>query len=131
MSFPSGAEYDGYRWLCRQEVCARTVGWGPEVGDYYFPAGGTGDAPLRVVANDAPAVAAAAAAFRFYPRLDQLKTRCQRRLNTSWRLAQERFDQWLVEQDFFETEEEAWLRFLCHLHEAEVPPPSIVRQDVG
>jgi hypothetical protein len=106
------------------------LGWEPADGDYYFPSDGADGAFLRVVASDAAAVTDAAAC-RFYPRLDQLKTRCQRRLNTSWRLAQERFERWMVEQDFFETEEEAWLRFLCHLHEVEVPPPSLVLPDAG
>jgi len=128
MSYPGGAEFDGYRWLCGHESCVRILSWQPEDGDYYFAADGAGGASLRVVANDAAAVGASA---RFYPRLDQLKTRCQRRLNTSWRLAQERFEGWMVEQDFFETEEEAWLRFLCHLHEVEVPPPSFVSRDAG
>jgi len=130
MSYPGGAEYDGYRWLCGHEGCVRVLAWEPADGDYYFPADGADDVYLRVVANDAAAVADGAT-FRFYPRLDQLKTRCQRRLNTSWRLAQERFERWMVEQDFFETEEEAWLRFLCHLHEAEVPPPSLVLPEAG
>jgi len=130
MSYPGGAEYDGYRWLCGRETCVCILGWEPADGDYYFPADGADGAFLKVVSDDAAAVAAAAT-FRFYPRLDQLKTRCQRRLNTSWRLAQERFEGWMVEQDFFETEEEAWLRFLCHLHEVEVPPPSLVRPDAG
>ena len=130
MSYPGGAEYDGYRWLCGRETCVRILGWEPADGDYYFPADGADGGLLKGVSDDAAAVAAAAT-FRFYPRLDQLKTRCQRRLNTSWRLAQERFEGWMVEQDFFETEEEAWLRFLCHLHEVEVPPPSLVRPDAG
>jgi hypothetical protein len=123
MSFPAGAEYDGYRWLCAQDACVRIVAWQPAVGDFCFSANENGSGPLQVVADDATAVVAGAADLCLYPRLDQLKTRCQRRLNTSWRLAQERFEQWMVEQAFFETEEEAWLRFLCHLHEAEVPPP--------
>ncbi|MGD2064187.1 MAG: hypothetical protein PVF51_11465 [Nitrospirota bacterium] len=119
MSYPAGAEYEDYRALCAQDVCVRLLAWEPEEGDYCFPAGHPDGGPLRVVADDATSTAE----MRFYPRLDQLKTRCQRRLNTSWRLAQERFEQWMVEQAFFETEEEAWLRFLCHLYEAEVPPP--------
>lgn len=123
MSFPIGAEYEGYRWLCAQETCVRLLAWEPAAGDFSFSAGDDGATPLRVAADDA--VATGVAGRCFYPRLDQLKTRCQRRLNTSWRLAQERFEQWMVEQAFFETEEEAWLRFLCHLHEAEVPPPRI------
>ena len=123
MSYPVGAEYDGYRWLCAQDSCVRILAWEAVGGDYYFAADGTDGTPLKVVTEDATEALAAVARLRFYPRLDQLKTRCQRRLNTSWRLAQERFEQWMVEQVFFETEEEAWLRFLCHLHEVEVPPP--------
>jgi hypothetical protein len=123
MSFPAGAEYDGYRWLCAQDACVQVVAWQPDAGDFCFSASENGSGPLRLVAEEAEAIPAGTAELCFYPRLDQLKTRCQRRLNTSWRLAQERFEQWMVEQAFFETEEEAWLRFLCHLHEAEVPPP--------
>ena len=126
MSYPEGAEYDEYRWLCAQDSCVRILAWEAASGDYCFAADGPDGAPLKVVTDDATEVAATAASWRFYPRLDQLKTRCQRRLNTSWRLAQERFERWMVEQDFFETEEEAWLRFLCHLHEVEVPPPLLV-----
>lgn len=126
MSYPSGAEYEGYRWLCTQEVCVRLLAWQPAEGDYCFSTDQGGDGPVWVVADDALVVAPGTAEHRFYPRLDQLKTRCQRRLNTSWRLAQERFEQWMVEQAFFETEEEAWLRFLGHLYEAEVPPPHYI-----
>jgi hypothetical protein len=119
MSFPTGAEYDGYRWLCAQDACARLLAWEPTEGDYCFAASEIDSGTLRVVSDENMGTAD----LCFFPRLDQLKTRCQRRLNTSWRLAQERFEQWMVERAFFETEEEAWLRFLCHLYEAEVPPP--------
>jgi hypothetical protein len=110
-----------YRHLCGDPVCAGLLAWEPAPGDFFF-VDGTPAAPLQLVPDGGDRHPTPAGA-RFYPRLDQLKIRCQRRLVCSWRLAQERFEQWVVEQGFFETEEEAWLRFLGHLHEAELPSP--------
>ncbi len=115
MSYPHGEEYATYRWLCCQEACVRLLAWEPEPGDPYLVRAGPEPRLAWLGTEDPPPGAC------LYPRLDQLKTRVQRRLVTSWRRAQEQFDRWMAERGFFESEEEAWLRFLAHLHEVDIP----------
>ena len=117
MSYPYGEEYTNYRWLCCQAACARLLAWEPEPGDPYLD----GDDPAATIAWLAHGEPPPGACL--FPRLDQLKTRVQRRLVTSWRRAEDHFERWMAERGFFETEEEAWLRFLAHLHEADLPEP--------
>jgi len=117
VSYPHGEEYATYRWLCCQATCVRLLAWQPEPGDPYL-AGGDPAAPLTWLDHGDPPPGA-----RACPRLDQLKTRAQRRLVTSWRQADATFERWMAERGFFETEEEAWLRFLAHLHEIDLPEP--------
>lgn len=117
MSYPYGEEYTTYRWLCCQEACTRLLDWQPEPGDFYLR-GDDPTAPIAWLAHRDPPAGAC-----LYPRLDQLKTRAQRRLVTSWRRVADHFDRWMAEHGFFETEEEAWLRFLAHLVEADLPEP--------
>ncbi|RMF86291.1 MAG: hypothetical protein D6739_03375 [Nitrospirae bacterium] len=119
MSFPYGEEYTPYRWLCRQGAVVRLLAWEPAPGDLYLgPGEGVAAADLAWLGAGAPP-----AGSHLCPRLDQLKTRVQRRLTTSWRQAQDHFERWMAERGFYETEEEAWLRFLAHLHEVDLPEP--------